>query len=431
MAGAGSSIGSIYARIGADTSDFQAKLAAGMITLGKFATDAGRHGRAASSGLAIAGTAAGDVGRRLNAMAIVFDSVAGTSVSSYATIGRSALVMSRSVLEGANALMSMKTATTSVSAVVGAFGAGPVAGLVVAALAAGAAVGTFMLKVSGTSGLFATASGPLKDYAKALAGSEERFQSAAAQYEHMRTSLKLTGPEWDFQAVRTKENARRLAELIEAVEQHGRVITATKTVRDGYTQYYIDLGNKIRDNQQKLATYTEQVNKFYGVVTKSDVREQLKKTMVDLQVMQKEGIDAQQIIAAAGPKILEVIEQAKKMGVDVPPVLDNMAEAIKSKNDLWVGDLLRGLGTLPAAMREASAANAAELARVEAQFKSGIKGGFVDGTKEGLDSMQEQLGAAAANLKLRIPVEFDMPDLQKLINDIVNGRIPPTTGSAP
>jgi hypothetical protein len=430
MAGAGSSIGSIYARIGADTSDFQAKLAAGTISLNKFGTDAGRHGKAASTGLLMAGAAAGDVGRRLSAMAIVFDSVAGTSVSSYATIGRSALMMSRSVLEGANALMSMKTATSAVSAVVAAFGAGPVVGLVVAAAAAGAAIGTLLVKVTGTGALFTTASGPVAEYAKALAASEERFQGVAAQYEHMRASLKLSGPEWDFQAVRTKENAKRLAELIEAVEQHGRVVNATKSVRDGYTQYYIDLGNKIRDNQQKLATYTEQVNRFYGVVTKTDIRDQLKKTMVDLQVMQKEGIDAQQIIEAAGPKILEVIEQAKKMGVDVPPVLDNMAEAIKSKNNLWVGDLLRGMGTLPAAMREASAANAAELARVEAQFKSGIKGGFVDGTKEGLDSMQEQLAAAAANLKVRIPVEFASPDLETLIQSMIDGDRQKTTRSA-
>jgi hypothetical protein len=430
MAKAGSSIGSIYARIGADTSDFQAKLAQAGTHLNTFVAGAARTGKAASSGLAVAGQAAGEVGRSLRSMAVTVDMVAGTNIAAYAFMGSSALRMGKEVALGASSLSTVAAMTGTV----GAAAAASAVGVSALALAVGAVAGAavyFATKGTGLQQMLTDESGTLFVYAESLAKNEQAFRSAAMQVDHMKTSLKLSGPEWQYSTTRTKESALQLAILLEKITQHARVVVSTKPVRDGYTQSFLDLGDRIRANQQALATYTEQTNKFYGVVTKSDVRDQLKKTMIDLQVMQKEGINAQQIIENAGPKILAVIEQAKKMGIDVPPVLLSMAEAIQSKNDLWVGDLMTGLGKIPEAMRESSAANATELARVEAQFKSGIKGGFVEGTKEGIDSMQEQLAAAAANLKLTIPIDFAHPDLETLIQSMIDGNRAKTTGSAP
>ncbi len=430
---AGASIGSIYARIGADTSDLQAKLAQANTSLGRFAKDTDTFGRSASTGLGQAGATAGQVARRVSAMGTIVDQVTGSNSAGYIVVGHSALEMGRSVLEGAGAVTKLGVATQAVGVVIKGFGAGPVAGAILASLALGGAVGTVFNKFAGLGYLLQDiAHGPTKDFGDSLAKDETLFRTTVDQVEHLKTQLHLSGPEWAVNTTRTKESATQLAAMVEQITQHGRVVMQTKNVRDGYTQSFIDLGDKIRANQKILADYTAKVNETYGIVTKSDVTAKLKTTLLDLRVMQKEGIEAEQVIAAAGPAILEVIDKAKLVGVDVPLILGDMADAIKTKNNLWVGDLLRTLPGIPKEAADAAKVAGASLDEMGKRLEGSISGGFGRGIESGTNFGKQQLDAFIADVEGRpIKLRFDTSDLNNAIADALSGRARMTPGRAP
>jgi hypothetical protein len=309
--------------------------------------------------------------------------------------------------------------------------------LVVDAGQAGWAVGRLIAEVTGLDKALREHAGkPTQEIAKALASSEQRYQTTRQQVERLTNALHLSGPAWEVSSTRTKENAQRLAEVNAALLEH---IKSRRNLMATLTKYFADL--EMEDNLHKRNIATLEVARLkwldtQGVMTKTVAENALGKLAQDMATLSENGVSGAEIIRGVGTRITDLVDRARAMGLDVPPLMEEMYKAVTEKNALWVEDVARAMKAVGPAMAKSVAdnleENRAELKRVEDLFSGTISGGLTRGAQEGVTSARVEIDAMIGKIEGRtIKLKIDTSAIQKAFDDALSGRRPKDFNSAP
>ncbi len=400
--------GSIYARIGADTSDFQAKLAQSNTILGQWAGGNEQHGMRVERSLIRVSRGSAEVMRSFGIM-------------------------------GGQSAMAVQMILDKV-------------GLLEMALPVGLAmmapqIGAFINKITGLGAAFATIGPPTQAMAEDLAANADGFEAAQTTLKHLLAQLGIAQPLWLQSGQRTKENAEQtillMGTLHNEVEERKKANTTTSAyvaqqivanaklaeaaklhkesvdwlVKEKQSQIefnnawgkMIPVGTQIAialgKGQQAMKELGQETIKAYGILSETSARASVDDMQKKLRAVAIEGGDAGQVMAKMGPDILQVVEDAKAMGVALPPVMEDVALAISEKNKLWLGDLMTGLGKTPAAASAASAASAKYLDDMGNKLEGSISGGFGRGIEKGTNFGKQQIDAFRAEVE-QTPIVF-------------------------
>jgi hypothetical protein len=489
---AGTSIGSIYARIGADTSDFQAKLASSNADLGRWAGGVdGQTVRVESSMLRISRSAS--------------------------------TVMTSMGLMGGQVDFAIARILGSIGLLELAF---PAAMIVMAPK-----IGEFINKITGLRDVFATAAPPAKAMAEDLANNAQGFEDARTGLIHLCNQLNVAQPLWLMSGIRTLENAENTVRMTMALqklivehkadaketaayivqaeianakraettrllkdskdwlvkialdqarfnilwnESAGRATAASQAivkniglvsnaVKDDLLGTLPEIGDLIKQVARFGATFGgivpvgtqialamgrggqamkdlgDATLKTYGILSEraaftnlEDVEKKLRAVSIASGDMEATSLMAGQVLEKMGPDILKAVEAAQSMRVKIPPMMEDVALAIEEKNRLWLGDLMTGLKKTPDAAREGAAGSAKYLDEMGKSLEGSISGGFGRGIEEGTDFGKQQYAAFKRAIEADpIRVNFDMSELDRAITDALSGRRRGTPGMAP
>jgi len=436
MPGSGGTIANLAVRVGADTSDFTRGMGQVDREVGATAAGLGRIGNRLRGDVAqpllLAGLAATRFGGQIttsfmdsagvtsklavetNGLFLATGRLADSSLMAIAAFGKLSAVR----LSAKNLNIGMLALATD-------------------AAQAGWAVGRLIAEVTGLDDALREHAGkPTKQIAEALASSEQRYQATRAQVEALTRALHLSGPQWETSSTRTAENAVRLAEVNAALLEH---VARRRSLMKTMTEYFTHLEQEDSLHKRNIATLEVARLKWLeteGVMTKAMAAAAMGEMNKDLGTMAENGVAGAEILRGVGGRITELVERARAMGVDVPPLLGNMYDAIKEKNLLWIEDTARAMekvGTaMPKAIADSAEANKAELKRLEDLYAGTISGGFGRGAEEGVGFAKQQVDAWRRELEATpIKLKFDASAIQALFEAISKGRIPVTSGSAP
>lgn len=235
--------------------------------------------------------------------------------------------------------------------------------------------------------------------------------------------------------------AKLVAEkLAEQNKLHAESVAMLDASREAQVRFNIEHGKFIpigaqvaialARGQQEMKSFADETRKTLGVMNAEDLRAKAELLEKQAVAIAKSGGSASETVAALGSQFEEVVKVAKELGIQLSPQFEMTAEAIAKGPGLAMDDLFASFKSMPAEVRESAAASGRALDEMGRTLEGKVKGGFVEGTKEGLDSMQEQLARAAATLRLTIPIDFAHPDLETLIQSMIDGDRSKTTRSA-
>jgi hypothetical protein len=432
---AGTSIGSIYARIGADTSQFQQALASSNSDLGRWAGGVdGQTVRVESSMLRISRSAS----TVMTSMGLMGGQVDFAIARILGSLGMLELAMPAALL-----VMAPK-------------------------------IGEFVNKITGLRDAFATAAPPAMAMGEALFEDADRFKDAQDQLKHLLDQLGIAQPLWLQNGARTRENAeatvRWMTEMHKLVKElrdaddatvdsiaNQNIIDARLAEKNKLLQTSVDWLTKSREQQilfndvwgkmipvgtqvamalgrgqAAMKDLGDETIKAYGILSETSALASVEDMEKKLRAVSLAGGDVGQVLEKMGPDITKAIEEAKKMGVAIPPMMEDVALAIDEKNKFWLGDLMASLKRTPDAAREAAAGSAKYLEAMGKNLEGSISGGFGRGIDEGTDYGKQQIDAFIRGIEGRpIKITFDVSDLDKAIADALSGRRRGTPGMAP
>ena len=172
------------------------------------------------------------------------------------------------------------------------------------------------------------------------------------------------------------------------------------------------------------------VMKTYGILTETQAAAAVGDMEEKIRQVALAGGDAGQVLEKMGPDITKAVDAATKMGANVPFVMQDMAEAIKTGNASWLGDLMSGLKKTPEAAKEGADESAGYLDAMGNRLKGSISGGFGEGIKEGTNAGKQRFDEFVATVtQTPIRLSFDIPDLHQAVLDAVRGVLPNTGGN--
>ncbi len=473
----GVSAGSINLYLGAETEAFQAgmkRVSGDVDSLGK--TYDGFSARGARSFLMLSGGMA-DL-TKMSEMSAT--GVAGSIDMMSYHFGHMAEQLHNTAGSGAAAMQALGKAAQAASLVAG-------------AAIAGWQIGKWISDFTGLTAAFSTAKKPADELADTIGTNATRYEDLRQQVVRMAASLGEAAPEAAKNTTATKENAAALLEWTDqAVKAHRSqqdlgagsetLAKQLKTLQDNLKdlaaqgtaagvaqQMEIDAKNKAIAAQKTwnagMVTAAELVAKWKdSTFAALPVQEQLRQSIISMTqhetdlgdaVMKTYGIltetqaaaavgdmeekirqvalaggDAGQVLEKMGPDIMKSVDAATKMGANVPFVMTDMAEAIKTGNAMWLGDLMTGLKKTPEAAKEGADESAGYLDAMGNRLKGSISGGFGKGIEEGTNAGKQRFDDFVANVtQTPIRLSFDIPDLHQAVLDAVRGVLPNTGGN--
>jgi len=181
----------------------------------------------------------------------------------------------------------------------------------------------------------------------------------------------------------------------------------------------------------KRREFEEETRRALGIFNAEDLRAKAAALEAQVIAIAQSGGSATQTVAKLGNQFEELTKVAAELGVQLSPQFDRAAEAIAQGPGLAMEDLFASFRGLPKEVEASRAASAASLDKMGKDLEGKVKGGFVDGVKDGIGDATRELEAWAAGAAIKIPVELDLAAAQRQLEELKSGRIPTTTGSAP
>ena len=436
MAG-GVSVGAIFARLGMDTSEFQAGLGRAARDLQTIEPPAKRAGVAVGTslgtqGFAVAAFTAQQLTASLGKMTGELQSALGPSGELLGATMQMSTGIATTVAQGTKLTMTLKDFTKlspDAVASMAMMGAG--------ALELGTALGTIAVEVFPKLGHAVVSSGkePFLEFADALASNEALYQQTVEQAQRMAAALKLSGSAYEVSTERSRENAVHLAVTIDRLTSYGRAQTTAARDAAVHTAAMDAQGKAAAQMMIGLSGANKELRDTYGVLSKRDMEEQMAKLVKDFTNFSKEGVSAQQLLEKFNPKVAELQDVAKGYtDVNLPKGFKDLAAALSGEGGGV--DAVRALEDhlktqLPTAVDSGTEDSKQALAQMSQDLQGSISGGFGRGAAEGTNFARQQLDAFITESEgKRIPIKFelDKADIQRQWQDAVEGLIPNTGG---
>lgn len=436
MAGSGVSLGAIYAKLGVETQSFQDGLK--------------RAERSIASTAGTIGQQAGRMSMPLS-MANVIITRFGDSLASLSTRLQRDLGIANSALGGtlgattslAGAAASLSGQWGTLNTKVSQFGKiTPAAqaatlGLYDAAFQLGQAIGTLAAdEIPQLKTVVNTmASGPFAAFSESLVTSKTRFEDALYQYDRLRTSLKLSGPEWEVGRTHTTANAQALANL----SQKALLLARAQNEASASTTKNSDalLGQRRAATSALLALHdvNEALRKQYGVLSKDDLEGSMRRLVADFGNLSKQGVSAEQILAKMAPSFADIKEAAAGYSdLAIPTGFKALGDALEGGSVDALKQVAQQLKVgIPTGVQAGTESSKKFLDDFGEKFKGTISGGLGNGVVDGINAGKQALIAWRANLadepfKLTFDVSGLKSQIAGAVAEAMSGRVPNTAG---
>lgn len=438
------SAGTITARLGADTSDFQAKLKESGGLINDFAGRQTQFGEVSERGFL----------RATRGLDMFTASLQGGSGS----MARSLEVMLH-------------------------FGGAMQGALVVGAATAGWEIGKLISNVTGLSAETSKAAPLQQQLADTIANNADRYEQARQQAIHLADSLGLEKPlildvtqasadgakkilEWTDATIKaakestawkagsvelTNEITKLTAKLDEAnregtkagIQQLVQVDTLNKQIKaeqdhntalvktaelvakynaSGYEQLSLHDKMKLSLDQMtaKEETFGESVIKTYGIITQEGAVKSLSDMEDKIHAVALAGGDASSVMDKMGPDIVKAVDAARKMGVDVPTNVEDMYDAIKAQDAGWFEYTYGHFKQMPEIASRAAEDTKAKLGGIGDGVGDGIAKGIKKGADDGGASIVAAVNQAKATVEATpLRLNVDQAYILKQIQDAI------------
>ncbi len=271
------------------------------------------------------------------------------------------------------------------------------------------------------------------------------------------------------------ESTRTTVDLLNLVKGVDDLITRT----DDATEAQGKLEDALGDAGDKADEERLKLLKLYNVMSSQQAEQAMRKIAEDAGELLRSGVSAREVFEKLIPKAEKLRDKfAGVADVNVPKMFDDMVSAAKlgpALFDNWatsvgvkiprsadsaadamgklgtavseaaktdeISVLEKALGSVTAnlqRMPEEAAATAArtqkELERLARDAGGALKGGFGGGIKEGIAEGEEALTTLISNIEGKevvLKVRLDSEALQRQVRDILDGRVPDTSGELP
>lgn len=232
-------------------------------------------------------------------------------------------------------------------------------------------------------------------------------------------------------AERTAEQEKLYAESIAMLNANREAQVRFNAAHGQYVPIGAQVVIALAAGAQKMREFADEARRSAGVMNAEDLRAKTAALEKQIVAIAQSGGSASQTVAKLADDFKTVVDVAKELGVQLTPQFERAAEAIAQGPGLAMDDLFASFRGLPKEVDASRAASAASLDRMGKDLEGKVKGGFLDGVAGGISDATKELERWAAGATIKIPVELDIGELQRQIEEIKRGRIPITTGSAP
>lgn len=412
MAG-GKQLGSVVARIGADTSEFQDGLKRAGVSMDGLEKEAARAAGHLESGIQkpmllagkIAGQFAGDLSsassQAVNAIGGIDDATKG-AVAGVAKLGDSVLSGAAAFGTLSNRTLEFKNMSPATIASMG--------GLAIAVGTVAYEATRLLDKWTGfTDFLKDKAKTPVIEYGLLLAKDEEQFQLVGEQVDRLVSRLKLSGPEWQRNTEFTKDNAMQLAELQQRVVAEASARNKATIETREHAEAMSSATRSQWDSAEAFAAQADATASYYDVMTRADVEEAMGKLVTDFETLVNRGASAGELMKGFGTKLEDVATSASTyQNLNVPNDFERLRDAIQSGSLSAVEDLAASLkNKLPEGAKAGSEAARKALEEASEKYADSLSGGMGRGIEKGISAGDQAIVAWMNELASK-PVTFNL-----------------------
>ncbi|HOC43767.1 MAG TPA: hypothetical protein PKJ99_12200 [Thermoanaerobaculales bacterium] len=308
---------------------------------------------------------------------------------------------------------------------------GPIVAVALLAWELGSALRPLVNQIEGIAELFGLIANKSQDLGDALVKNKDQFADAFVVYQKMREQLGFLGDEWDVGTTHTEANSRalsdnmaRLIELQNAQLGTAKAIRETTAARMGDLTTLERMAAKVALVGAAYDNVTDDLKKMYGVMDRQDIVDQMSQLVADFTLLGVQGVPAQQLMDAFGPKVTELAEAAKDYtDLDIPKGFADLQYAIEKKAVYWVGDLAKRLSQdVPDAAGLAATALESTIGQAMVNAR--------EGASEEVTAIRNLLlELAGEEYKLKVTLDMNSDEILRRMKEL--GLVPNTTGSAP
>lgn len=269
---------------------------------------------------------------------------------------------------------------------------------------------------------FGLAADSEQEWVDQLTSNKDVYLQQLDLYNQLREKLGLTGTEWRITADNTLANVKALNELMpkaqamhrQLIDQHAAQVRANEGTVDA-----IALGQRMREMiaAQDRATrdVIDRTREYYGVLTQSEVSDQVGQLLADFRLLKAEGISTEQITKAMKDRFAELGDVADDyIGLNLPYQFTAFVDAAKQGNQAFqdqvtllgtdmpkAGDLAADAlkGTLASSIVEAKETVKTQAKEMETILRALADGEYTIDVIARLDTEQLQRDMRDANLK--------------------------------
>ena len=294
------------------------------------------------------------------------------------------------------------------------------------------------LKLNEAFGLVAHKASDISD---GMISSKKTWENALHSYNALRTSLKLSGKEWEAATDRTFMNAEALQQLTDKAmkykEKQAELATAEQKSRDFHAEA---LAIQLRADGQvssamdellaKEAAHLEALKKKYEVLSKDDIAEQMHSIAQDFHDL-KDTVDKTQLAKQFNEPMLKLARLADENKVAIPAPFKEAARHLDDKMIPGLEKLISKVHTFSNDFTNTGKIIDGIFFESGRNIEKSLFGGFKGGVDKGIEHGTVAMDAWVKRLEgqvIYIPVQPDLEGWNEAVQDAIDGRIPDTTG---
>lgn len=290
-----------------------------------------------------------------------------------------------------------------------------------------------------------------EEIASAMVGNATATATTVDQVGQLAQKMGLVLPQYADLAAKTKagialtkQEAETLAIMTDYVNQEAVARTksaqATAKAREEAARLEQEIKSRALPTSVQIALATaaaakehlalgEAARKTYGILTQGEARKAVEDLANAMQAAVASGASVQQVAEKMGPAFGAAFTEAQKLGVDMTGKFTSLKTAIEGGDTAMLTKLLPSLGRLAEEAKTGTEASKKYLDEMGERLKGSLSGGFGRGIEEGTNAGKQALDQFYRETGDRIwPIKIDVPGLQRQVEDAVSGALQKTAG---
>jgi TP901 family phage tail tape measure protein len=305
----------------------------------------------------------------------------------------------------------------------------------------GTAIRPLVNELFGLNEAFGLIAHQASDVTDGMIETQEAWDGAFSSYEALRKSLKLSGKEWEVANDRTRTNAERLQALTDKAitlakreREMGDVVDEVAKKKAEAISRDLAAKNQVEkaldDLTRKEQAALDALKEKYEVLSKDDIAQQMESIAADFHQL-KDTVDKTQLAEKFNEPMLKLAKLADENKVAIPEPFKEAARHLDDKMIPGLDKLIsrvhvfRNDFTQTGKIIDGIMWSTGE--RAEAVLTKGFGQGITKGVQEGERTLQDFV-RRIENDVIYLPVMPDLEMWNRAMRDMMEGRVPNTTG---